>query len=186
MARALILYGTSEGHTAKIANVIGDVGRQAGHEVDVVDGATVGPIDLARYDGVIVGASVHEVRHQKHVREWIRAHRAVLERVPSAFFQVCLTSVIRDAEHDRQAAEVVAHMSEETGWKPARVGYFAGALLYTKYAWWKRMLMKQISKSQGGDTDTSRDFEYTDWDQVKAWARDAFAAIGERPATAAV
>ena len=27
--------------------------------------------------------------------------------------------------------------------------------------------MKLIAKHQGGDTDTSRDYEYTDWDDLK-------------------
>jgi menaquinone-dependent protoporphyrinogen oxidase len=182
MAKVLVLYGTTEGHTAKIAHFVADVGRGLGHEVEVVHGATEDRIDLSCYAGIIVGASVHETRHQKYVRDWIRAHRQVLERVPSAFFQVCLTSVVRDDEHQRQAAEVVARMSEETGWRPSRVGYFAGALLYTQYSWWKRFVLKQIAEREGGDTDTSRDHEYTDWDQVRAWAQETFAAIESRAA----
>lgn len=41
------------------------------------------------------------------------------------------------------------------------------ALLYTKYDFFKRFLMRIISKRSGGDTDTSRDFIYTDWDKLK-------------------
>jgi menaquinone-dependent protoporphyrinogen oxidase len=45
-------------------------------------------------------------------------------------------------------------------------------LLYTKYNFLKRGLMKSITKKQGGDIDTSRDFIYTDWDAVDAFARE--------------
>jgi menaquinone-dependent protoporphyrinogen oxidase len=41
--------------------------------------------------------------------------------------------------------------------------------------------MKQISGSEGGDTDTSRDFEYTDWDEVTRFAEAFFAELSARP-----
>ena len=43
---------------------------------------------------------------------------------------------------------------------------FAGAVLYTKYDFVTRMVMKKISASEGHSTDTSRDHEYTDWGEV--------------------
>jgi menaquinone-dependent protoporphyrinogen oxidase len=39
----------------------------------------------------------------------------------------------------------------------------AGALVYTKYDYFKRLVMKLIADRRGGDTDTSKDHEYTDW-----------------------
>ena len=38
--------------------------------------------------------------------------------------------------------------------------------------------MKRIAKDATGDTDTSRDYEYTDWAEVEAFAND-FAAFVE-------
>jgi menaquinone-dependent protoporphyrinogen oxidase len=134
------------------------------------------------WDGVIVGASVHEGRHQRTVRDWIRAERALLERVPSAFFQVSLTSVVRDDAHTEEAMHCVERLTTETGWAPARVGLFAGALLYTQYGWLKRQLMRMISKQNGGDTDTSRDVEYTDWNDVARWTETFCTAIPARAA----
>jgi menaquinone-dependent protoporphyrinogen oxidase len=45
--------------------------------------------------------------------------------------------------------------------------------------------MKRIARDATGDTDTGRDYEYTDWAEVAAFAND-FAAfvegrLGERP-----
>lgn len=31
------------------------------------------------------------------------------------------------------------------------------------------MLMRKISKAEDGDTDTTRDFEYTDWDALRVF-----------------
>ena len=56
----------------------------------------------------------------------------------------------------------------------------AGALLYTRYNFLVRFVMRQITKAEGGDTDTSRDYEYTDWDAVDRFA-EAFARQLRQP-----
>ena len=49
----------------------------------------------------------------------------------------------------------------------------AGALPFTKYGWLKRLVMLRIARKQlGTDLDTRRDYEYTDWKDVRAFARD--------------
>ena len=50
-----------------------------------------------------------------------------------------------------------------TGWRPARTLPVAGALLYTKYNFFIRFVMRRISRQAGGPTDTSRDYQFTDW-----------------------
>ena len=115
MAEVPLVYGTTEGHTAKVASFIADAGRRAGHHVDLVQAAATGEdVDVARYDAILVGASVHEGRHQKYVCDWIREHRAALEKVPSAFFQVSLTSVTQDEGHEHEAQKLVETMSFAT------------------------------------------------------------------------
>jgi menaquinone-dependent protoporphyrinogen oxidase len=39
----------------------------------------------------------------------------------------------------------------------------AGALVYSKYSFFTKLIMKTISRRAGGPTDTSRDYEFTDW-----------------------
>jgi menaquinone-dependent protoporphyrinogen oxidase len=51
----------------------------------------------------------------------------------------------------------------DTGWRPQRVKPIAGALLYSKYNPLVRFVMKRIARKAGTRTDTSRDYEYTDW-----------------------
>jgi menaquinone-dependent protoporphyrinogen oxidase len=40
--------------------------------------------------------------------------------------------------------------------------------------------MKRIARGATGDTDTSRDYEYTDWDAVETFARDFVAFVEDR------
>jgi len=180
MAHVLIVYGTTEGQTAKIAQHIADAGRRLGHTVDVVhapeiagDGAGPGA-----YDAAVVGASVHEGRYQRAVADFTKAHRDWLTARPSAFFSVSMAAASKNPEEVEEIRRIMGAFLESTGWAPAMTESFAGALKYTEYNWLKRMIMKQIAKHEGGATDTSRDYEYTDWVQVDAFAERFFGGLG--------
>ena len=67
----------------------------------------------------------------------------------------------------------------DTGWHPRHWTIFAGALAYTKYNWFTRWVMKRIAQKAGGDTDTSRDHEYTNWPDVRNFAREVASEAAE-------
>ena len=181
MSKIAVLYGTTEGQTAKIAEHIAALVRTHGHTADLRHIAELeDDFDLTGYDGVIVGASIHEGHHQRYVTRWVAQHREALSRKPSAAFTVCLAINSVNAP-ERAEAEAFAGLYEQrTGWKPDSSAVFAGALRYTQYSWLKRIVMKQIAKHEGGSTDTSQDIEYTDWAKVDAFA----AALLDRVARA--
>lgn len=172
MVSVLVTYGTTEGHTAKIAEVIADVLRGLGHEVDIVDIQDLAGMLPESYDAVVIGASIHMGKHDKHVTEFARNNRETLQRLPSAFFSVSLA-----AHGDMEEAEgYVEHFEDQTGWRPDQIALFGGALLYTHYGFLKRRIMRRIAADKPGQlgVDTSRDYIYTEWDAVRAFA-DAFA-----------
>ena len=181
MARVLITYGTTEGQTARIAEVITGVVREMGHEAEEVDVASLSERALDGCDAVIIGASIHMGRHDKRVVELAHKNRDILNRLPSAFFSVSLA-----AHGDTAEAEgYVGQFETETGWHPNEVALFGGALLYTHYGFIKRHMMKKIAGDKPGHLglDTSRDYVYTDWDAVQRFA-EHFAAGLPRPSGA--
>jgi|1186.fasta_scaffold06459_1 menaquinone-dependent protoporphyrinogen oxidase len=169
-SRVLIVFHTSEGQTAKIVERVASVLRESGDIVDVseVEGAPVPD----PYDGVVVGDSIHAVKHSRALIRYVEAHVATLNGKPSALFQVSLTSANPDAEHTETAHGLVEGLLRRTGFDPDIVGLFAGALVYTQYGWLKRHVMRAIVKREGGDLDMSRDYEYTDWTAVERFAQD--------------
>ena len=56
-------------------------------------------------------------------------------------------------------------------WTPAKVGVFAGALLYPRYKWIDRVMIQLIMKITGGETDSTKEIEYTDWGKSKGICR---------------
>lgn len=182
MASILVAYGTGEGQTAKIAERIVAALQTRGHATDGVDvGARLGgTFDVGDYDAVLVGASIHGGRHQSAVRRFVETHRDALSTRPTGFFQVCLTAASPDEERQAEAAGYVDEFVETTEWRPDRIAIFGGALRYSSYGFLKRALLKRVARDIVGDTDTTGDVEYTDWDEVEGFAADFAAFVEER------
>jgi menaquinone-dependent protoporphyrinogen oxidase len=175
MNRILVLYGTSHGQTAKIARALAARLTANGADADVEDVAFSDPCP-ADYDAIVVAASVHARGYQRTVGQWLRDHVKDFDNRPTAFLSVCL-SVRSKIEKSRDEARAIPQRYVESlGWKPTIVKPVAGALPYTKYNLLTRWIMRRIAAAEGGDTDTSRDYEYTDWQDLRAFA-DRFAAI---------
>lgn len=48
---------------------------------------------------------------------------------------------------------------------------FAGALLYPRYNFFDRFMIRFIMSMTGGETDTSKEVEYTNWEKVSLFAQ---------------
>src|SRR6185436_15539528 len=87
--RVLIVYGTKYGHTAKIAARLEGLLVAGGVHVARCDASELGHgLDLERFDGVIVAASVIGGKHQRAVQRFIMHHLEALNRLPSMFLSV--------------------------------------------------------------------------------------------------
>jgi menaquinone-dependent protoporphyrinogen oxidase len=170
MARVLIFYATTEGHTARVAERIAKRLRDKGHRVESQRAdASRTSLDLERYETVIVGAPVHYGRHPGHLRSLLRKHRAALAARPGAFFSVSLSAGGPGAK-PQAARRYVENFLRQVGWQPQLTEAFGGALQYSEYGAFKRLLVIAFVGLAGGDTDTSRDYEYTDWEAVDRFA----------------
>jgi menaquinone-dependent protoporphyrinogen oxidase len=180
-ADALVVYASTDGHTAKIAARLAEAMRAQGLAVDLRDVAHAGDAAPDRYDLVVVGGSLHKEGHQKELVAWVTEHRAALAGVPSVFCSVSL-SAADDGDDARAATQrCVEEFCTQTGWTPGRTERIAGALQYREYDPFTRQLMRLLMKHMGHPTDASRDYDYTDWEAVDRIGRE----IGARAETAA-
>lgn len=173
MTHILILYGTTDGHTRKIAQVLAENLRAQFCSVDIMDAAgTLRRFNPESYDGVIVAASVHIGDYQRPVANWVRAHAQTLNLLPTAFLSVCLAVLEPGPKPRQEILRIMRRFLDRCGWRPTITKMVAGALLYTRYGWLKRLMMKRIVAKAGGDTDTTRDYEYTDWNDLRTFSRE--------------
>lgn len=166
--------------------------RAAGLEAECIDlRDNAQRVRLAEYGAVILASAVRIGRHLPELVEFVKDKREYLAAMPNAFVSVLLSQtgaedVKRPAEdRARYAADVagvLAAFEQETKWKPQRVKAVAGALPFRKYNFVVRFVMKQIARKQGAPTDTSRDYEFTNWDDVAAFARSFAEELQPAPA----
>lgn len=175
--RILILYGTTDGQTAKVAAAMAGAMRSTEVDVDVANAAAQWDPDPADYNAVIVAASVHAGSYQRGVLHWVQRHHAALALRPTAFVSVCLAVVKRTPKVDADIRDMMRRFFAMTEWQPGETKAVAGALKYRQYGWLKRWMMRRIVAKQGGDTDTSRDYEYTDWRDLVEFAQKFAASI---------
>jgi menaquinone-dependent protoporphyrinogen oxidase len=180
MARFLIVYGSDEGQTAKVATYMATWLKQDRHEVDLMHGKKApAHLNVAGYDGILIGASIHVGRYQPYMVDFVRRYGEEMAETLSAFFTVCLTARGDSADEKAQVAAYLENFMQTTDWYPDQAAAFAGALRYTKYGLVKRFIMKRIN-AEGGDIDTSRDYEYTDWASVDDFVESfAHAVVGD-------
>lgn len=173
MARLLAVYGTTEGYTRKIAERIGEWVVEAGHGVVVLDAAAALPglLEENEYDAVIVCGSVHQGKHSSALIQVVRDNLEDFNRIPTAFVSVSLSAAMSEAKYQAEARSYVDGFLRETGWLPTDVITVAGALRYTSYDFMKRLMAQLISRSRGVDVDTSRDWEFTDWEELHKFVR---------------
>jgi menaquinone-dependent protoporphyrinogen oxidase len=178
MSRILIAYATVEGHTGHIAETMRDALAAEGHEPRLLhvrkhEDAVV-PTDV---EAVIVGGPIHGGHHPKELTAFAKANAARLSELPSGFFTVCLTA-LDDTDEAREATEgFTREFREASGWTPGRVAVFPGRLAWTQYDFFTRLIMKLITRHHGStDQNAKRDYDYTDYDAVRAFAAEVAAA----------
>jgi menaquinone-dependent protoporphyrinogen oxidase len=183
MATVLVVYGSHDGQTRKIAEWIATVIRARGHLVELLDAADPSQDrDLSRFQAILIGSPIRAQGYLRPVVRFIRSHRTTLDTLPTLFFSVGLALVSKVDDGRAQTMRVVEKLVAETGWRPRRVELVAGALVYTRYNFLVRFVMRRISRKEGGDTDTSRDYEYTDWSAVERFAVEFLEEVkGSRP-----
>ncbi|MBZ5606482.1 MAG: flavodoxin domain-containing protein [Acidobacteriia bacterium] len=187
MKPVVVVYGTREGHTRRIAERVADDFSARGVKADLIDARKLPEnFSLENYSAAIVAASVHRQQHEGEIVDFVKRRLDELQRIPSIFLSVSLTQasvedpaapMARRAQASADVQRMIDRFLAETGWLPSKVKPVAGALMYSKYNFILRFIMKRIAASAGGSTDTSRDHIYTNWASLDQMAEEFLPAI---------
>ena len=171
MAKVLILYASETGQTEKIAEHMAQQLRDKSQEVDCLSADNLPrDFDIDSYDGILTGAPIRMMKFPRSFVRFVKRNRDKLVAHNAGFFAVCMAAASTTPKSKKELEKWLTSFGQETGWHPASQTVFAGAVMYTKYDFVTRMIMKKISGDEGHSTDTSRDHEYTDWGQVAKFA----------------
>lgn len=168
--KALILFSSRDGQTREIAAYIANT-MKAHQECDVMNILHVQHIDWAQYDRVLIGASIRYGHFQPAVARFVKKNLAQLQQRISGFFSVNLTA----RKPEKRTPQTNAYTRKfllQSPWQPDNCAVFAGALRYPRYGWFDRVMIQFIMRMTGGETDATKEVEYTDWQQVERFAEE--------------
>jgi menaquinone-dependent protoporphyrinogen oxidase len=163
-SRVLVAYASRCGSTGGVADRIGQVMCEMGAraEVKLVEHVT----RLDPYQALIVGSAIRSDQWLPEAVDFLRANRAMLDRIPVALFLTCLTmSTPSAANREKAGAYLEPLFKAVPELHPVDTGLFAGALDYGKLSWPMRMIMRQKMKDRGIEEG-----DYRDWSRIRAWA----------------
>ncbi len=172
MKQVLIFYATREGQTEKVALTL------ARHLADLGAAATthnlrdnVITFDPQQADLLLFGASMHAGGLESELVKFINDHASIIAQQPRAFFLVLLSAATVDRTlREKSLDDAQNKVQQQLSLHFDDMEYIAGALSYSKYSRPVRWIMQRIARQHGENTDTHRDYEYTDWAKVKAYA----------------
>ena len=184
-----VFYGASTSHTRVIAERVAEDLRACGLPVRMHSVWGVEPVDLGRCVAAVIVAPVHSGMHERAMVNFVKVHRAQLERLPVAFISATATATLReaggqtigDAPESRAQFEGDVQTESnpffaETGWHPARLSAFAGSISYTRYNFLVRWIMKLLAPKGGAGASIRQGpggaQEDAGWDALDVFVRE--------------
>lgn len=170
MARILILYSTTDGHTLAICQRLRQVIEQQDHQVTLVSVNDAAQADLTLFDKIVVGASIRYGKHRPQLYDFIKKNVQLLDSKPNAFFTVNVVA----RKPDKNLPETNPYLKkflQQIPWRPRQLAVFAGKIDYPKYGFWDRQVIRLIMWMTKGPTNPDTVVEFTNWKQVEAFAQ---------------
>lgn len=168
--KILIIYSSTDGHTAKICSVLGNQIEKQGHQVSLRTINDCPDNDLRHFDMIVIGASIRYGTHSSQVIDFINRNKELLDTKPNAFFSVNV--VARKPEKSRpETNPYLQKFLRRIAWRPKELAVFAGRIDYPSYRFLDRLMIRLIMWMTKGPTDPTAVVEFTDWQQVEEFGR---------------
>ena len=168
--KILIIYSSTDGHTKKICEVIKEnLINKGEHHLTSIEKAPETNIQF--YDYIIIGASIRYGKHNRKVFDFIEKNLNIIEKKKNAFFSVNVVAR-KNEKNTPETNPYIKKFLSKTRWKPKKLGVFAGKVDYPNYSFLNKQIIRFIMFITKGPIDTSKSFEFTNWDNVKKFAQE--------------
>jgi menaquinone-dependent protoporphyrinogen IX oxidase len=181
MNKALFVYGTRYGATARTSDEIAETLRQEGFEVRVVNAKEENVKDIAEYDLIIVGSGIQVNRWTGEPEKFLKNFQKELEKKKVALFVCCgsasQTPAEREAKPDAPETARRKYLEEKAvqfHLHPVALGFFGGVYNYNTVPWWGKKFMEMdrprvaaaYKETEPGIYDTR------DLNAIRSWAKE--------------
>ena len=165
MKKILLTYSTVDGHTKTICEKILSYSKTS--QVDILPIDT--NINIKDYDTVVIGASIRYGKYREEIFEFIKENEELLNSKDNAFFSVNVVAR-KENKNKPETNPYLIKFLNKISWQPKILDVFAGKIDYPKYNFLDKYAIKFIMWITKGPTDTSKVYEFTDWNRVKSFA----------------
>ncbi|MEX3008432.1 flavodoxin domain-containing protein [Hoeflea sp. TYP-13] len=162
--RILLVYGTTEGQTRKIAKFCESHLTGSDNTVELLDSRRrMSDLEISKFDCVILAGSVHQRHHQESLTNFVIAHKKQLQESPTLFISVSLSIAFEGGE--KEAQKYVDDFAEYTGFQPNATLLVAGALKFDQYDYYMNQIVEFVVLQDR--SKITEDQEFTDWETLE-------------------
>jgi len=165
MKKILLIYSTVDGHTKTICEKILSYCKTSQVDILPIDRS----INIKDYDTVVIGASIRYGKYREEIFEFIKENEELLNSKDNAFFSVNVVAR-KENKNKPETNPYLIKFLNKISWQPKILDVFAGKIDYPKYKFLDKYAIKFIMWITKGPTDTSKVYEFTDWNRVKSFA----------------
>ena len=165
MKKILLTYSTVDGHTKTICEKILSYSKTSQVDILPIDRS----INIRDYDTVVIGASIRYGKYREEIFEFIKENEELLNSKDNAFFSVNVVAR-KENKNKPETNPYLIKFLNKISWQPKILDVFAGKIDYPKYKFLDKYAIKFIMWITKGPTDTSKVYEFTDWNRVKSFA----------------
>jgi len=164
--KKIFIYSSSNGQSLKICKAL-----NKNKESLIIDMDMLNTTKLDNFDQIVIGASVKYGDHNKKVYEFVKKNRVLLEKKKTVFFSVNATARKSEKNTPKTNPYIIKFL-KKTNWTPDHIGVFAGMIDFPNYNFIEKYIIKLIMWITNGPTDTSKTFEFTNWEDVKKFSKE--------------
>lgn len=177
--KVIIGYGTWYGATSSTSEIIAEVLRNEGIEVDVVDLGRELIYDISEYALIVVGAGVRMGRWHGGAEKFIERHREKLAEKKVAIFVSAGGASIdaKKGDNEKTKDAYQKHLvkkAEKYSLNPISMNLFGGIFDYGKMGWLTRKLMSLAKKGlrEAGVEEKDNSYDTRNLEEIKEWAKE--------------
>ena len=164
--KKIFIYSSSNGQSLKICETLNEEKESLILNIDRLNS-----VNLDNFDQIIIGASVKYGDHNKKIYNFVKNNKILLKRKKTVFFSVNATAR-KSEKNTPNTNPYIIKFLKKTNWKPDHIGVFAGKIDFPNYSFLEKYIIKFIMWITNGPTDTTKTYEFTDWDAVKKFSRE--------------
>ncbi|PVX23067.1 MAG: nitric oxide synthase [Candidatus Bathyarchaeum sp.] len=181
LTKALIVYGTRYGATARTSDEIADVFRQEGLDAKVVNLKDEKVKDINDYELVLVGSGIKIKKWTKEPEKFLKKFQKELATKKTAIFISCgaMYPLDENADVDTEIEYARTKYLEEKAAKynlqPIALGLFGGVYNFNKMGWFFKKTLSAVKPQleEAGVKETEPGlYDTRDLNAIRDWAKE--------------